>query len=125
MGSGVPSRPAMDTRHSSPARLIAPAALVVFAITALVIIASAGGSGHKSSSGPTKAEQRDLRLKKQSARRQRPPTKALSQSVYVVRTGDTLGSIAQRAGLTIERLQELNPSLDPQALVSGQRIKLR
>jgi LysM repeat protein len=115
----------MDTRHSSPARLIAPTALVVFAITALVIIATAGGSDHKSSSGPTKAEQRDLRLKKQRARGKRATTHTLRQSVYIVRTGDTLGSIAQKAGTTVERLQELNPSLDPQTLASGQRIKLR
>jgi LysM repeat protein len=115
----------MDTRHSSPARIVAPIALVVFAITALVIIASAGGTDHKSSSGPTKAEQRDLRLKKQRARRATRQTKVVSKGVYIVRTGDTLGSIAQRAGITVERLQELNPSLDPQALLSGQRIKLR
>ena len=115
----------MDTRPSSPARLIAPTALVVFAITALVIIATAGGSDHKSTSGPTKAEQRDLRLKKQRAQRARPSTRTLRQSTYVVRTGDTLSSIAQRAGVTIDRLQELNPTLDPQNLTSGQRIKLR
>ena len=35
------------------------------------------------------------------------------------RTGDTLGAIAERTGVPVERLQELNPSLDPQALVSG------
>ncbi|MEA2351873.1 MAG: LysM domain, partial [Thermoleophilaceae bacterium] len=44
---------------------------------------------------------------------------------YVVKTGDTLGSIAQKTGVPVEKLQELNPTLDPQALVSGQRIKLR
>jgi LysM repeat protein len=43
----------------------------------------------------------------------------------VVRSGDTLGSIAQKTGIPVEQLQQLNPSLDPQALVSGQRIKLR
>jgi LysM repeat protein len=43
----------------------------------------------------------------------------------VVKTGDTLGSIAERTGVDVETLQELNPDLDPQALVSGQRIKLR
>ena len=28
-------------------------------------------------------------------------------------------------GTTVERLQELNPELDPQGLVAGQKIKLR
>jgi LysM repeat protein len=115
----------MDIRHSSPARLIAPTALVVFLVTALVIIASAGGSDHKSSSGPTKAEQRDLQLKQRQARRARTQAKVSRLGVYIVRTGDTLGSIAQRTGVTVERLQQLNPSIDPQSLLSGQRIKLR
>lgn len=44
---------------------------------------------------------------------------------YTVKTGDTLGAIAEKTGLTVERLQQLNPELDPQALVSGQKIKLR
>ena len=39
--------------------------------------------------------------------------------------GDTLAGIAEKTGVTVERLQELNPDLDPQALVAGQKIKLR
>ena len=49
----------------------------------------------------------------------------LPQNVYAVKTGDTLGSIAEKTGIPVEKLQELNPELDPQALVSGQKIKLR
>jgi LysM repeat protein len=116
----------MDLRDSSSARLAAPIALVVFGIAALIIIGSAGGGGHKSASGPTKAERRDLHLKQQRrARAARTPVRVTRQSVYVVRTGDTLGGIAEKTGVTVDRLQELNPTLDPQALVSGQRIKLR
>ena len=96
----------MDIRQPSPARILAPLALIVFAIALLIILASAGGGGHSSSSSaPTPA--RPLR------------------SVYVVKTGDTLAGISQRTGVPLERLQALNPNLDPQALVSGQRIKLR
>ena len=109
--------------------MLAPIALVAFGIAALIILTTAGGSEHKESSGPTKAEQRDLRLKReqarQQARRQRAASVIVRRGVYVVRTGDTLGAIAQRTGVTVERLQELNPTLDPQALTSGQRIKLR
>jgi hypothetical protein len=116
----------MNDRHRSSARLLAPIALVVFAIAALVILASAGGGGHKESSAPTKAEQRDLRVERQRAtRRQRVVSTFARRGVYIVRTGDTLGGIAEKTGVPIERLQELNPTLDPQALTSGQRIKLR
>ena len=44
---------------------------------------------------------------------------------YTIKTGDTLGAIAEKTGVPVERLEELNPELDPQALVAGQRIKLR
>ncbi len=42
-----------------------------------------------------------------------------------MKTGDTLGAIAEKTGLDVETLLTLNPDLDPQALVSGQKIKLR
>ena len=42
-----------------------------------------------------------------------------------VRPGDTPTSIAERAGISTERLLELNPSIDPSALKPGQTLKLR
>ena len=44
---------------------------------------------------------------------------------YRVRPGDTLGSIAEDTGVSLDRLQELNPQLDPQTITTGQRINLR
>jgi LysM repeat protein len=44
---------------------------------------------------------------------------------YVVKPGDSFGSIAERFGVTVDQLEQLNPEVDPQALVVGQRIKLR
>jgi len=49
----------------------------------------------------------------------------LPDEFYVVKAGDTLAGIAQTTGVPVEMLQELNPNLDPQALVSGQRIRLK
>ena len=46
-------------------------------------------------------------------------------TTYTIRANDTLSGIAARWGLTVEQLQELNPELDPQGLVAGQKIKLR
>jgi LysM repeat protein len=42
-----------------------------------------------------------------------------------VKTGDTLAGIAEQVGVPVAELQELNPALDPQALVSGQKIRIR
>jgi LysM repeat protein len=47
------------------------------------------------------------------------------RKTYVVRAGDTPGGIAERTGVPLETLEELNPDLDPQELSPGQRIKLR
>jgi LysM repeat protein len=117
----------MDMQSRSPARLLAPIAVVIFAIALLVVLATAGGDGKsKNVSGDTRQEQRDLQLRKQ--RKQAKQAKRgdrLPQNVYVVKTGDTLGSIAEKTGVPVDKLQELNPNLDPQALVSGQRLKLR
>jgi LysM repeat protein len=44
---------------------------------------------------------------------------------YTVKLNDTLELISEKTGVSVERLQELNPELDPQALIVGQKIKLR
>ena len=42
-----------------------------------------------------------------------------------MKSGDTPGAIAQKTKISLEKLQELNPELDPQGLVLGQKLKLR
>ena len=121
----------MPTQERTPARVLAPLALVAFGIALLLIVASAGGGDDEPSNGTaSQQEQRDLELAKERRRRQKTEERRegqgkLPQDVYVVKTGDTLGSIAEKTGIPVEKLQELNPELDPQALVSGQKIKLR
>ena len=121
----------MPTTKRSPARVLAPLALVAFGVALLLIVASGGGGDDGPSNGSaTEQEQRDLELAKERRRRQKSADRGegqgkLPQDVYVVKTGDTLGSISEKTGIPVEKLQELNPELDPQALVSGQKIKLR
>ena len=43
---------------------------------------------------------------------------------HLVEPGDTLGEIAGRYGTTVERLQALNPKVEPSALRVGQQIRL-
>ena len=42
-----------------------------------------------------------------------------------MKLNDTLGLISEKTGVAVEALQELNPELDPQNLIVGQRVKLR
>jgi LysM repeat protein len=100
----------------SPARVLAPLALAICAIAFFYVIFTAG-SGDETGGGNSSAQR--------TTTSKRAPTKQPVNRTYRVKTGDTLGGIAAKTGVPVERLQELNPGLDPQALVSGQRIKLR
>ncbi len=44
---------------------------------------------------------------------------------YEVRSGDTLSAIAEKTGVPMSTIEELNPDIDPQALIEGQKLKLR
>ena len=46
-------------------------------------------------------------------------------SVYTVRAGDTLASIAGKTGVGKARLLTLNPKLHPTSLFLGEKIRLR
>jgi len=118
----------MDTaERRSPLRILAPVALIVFALALVVIISSAnggGGGGGTSSSSAEKA--RDLGTGNTSKSKSRKSSRdKLPKSVYVVKSGDTLGSISQTVGVSVTKLQELNPNLDQFSLVAGQKIKIR
>jgi LysM repeat protein len=44
---------------------------------------------------------------------------------YVVESGDTLGSIAEKYSATVDELTILNPGIDPTALHIGQKIRVK
>ena len=51
--------------------------------------------------------------------------RAVDKGVWIVHAGDTLGAISLKTGIDVTTLQTLNPNLDPQTLIEGQRIALR
>lgn len=53
-----------------------------------------------------------------------PRTKSARATAYSVRSGDTLASIADKFGTTVDRLMELNPGIDPTALRVGTPIRV-
>jgi LysM repeat protein len=51
--------------------------------------------------------------------------KAHTPKSYEVQSGDTLTSIAHETGVPVARILRLNPGVDPQILISGEKLKLR
>ena len=106
-----------DRGRRSAARLLAPLALVLAAVAVLLVIQGSTGSdgdSKSSSAGTTTAQQTTSTTPN---RRVRPS--------YTVKLNDTLGLIAEKTGVSVARIEELNPDLDPQNLIVGQKIKLR
>jgi LysM repeat protein len=107
----------------SPARFLAPLALVGVAIALFMVVTSSlndsggsaapdqtSGNGNQPSASPTPQGNGGER---KGPRR------------YRVKEGDTPSSIAEKTGVPLDQILRLNPDLDPQTLSPGQRITLR
>ena len=58
------------------------------------------------------------------ATRERPRVRSTRASAYSVRSGDTLATIAERFGTSVDELLVLNPGVDPNALRVGQPLRV-
>jgi LysM repeat protein len=108
--------------RSTIARLIAPLALIACAVAVLALVLGSGVVSDEN--GSETAGARDLPAATErttTAEKKRKRTRA----TYTIKANDTLSGIAEENGTTVDRLLELNPELDPQGLVAGQKIKLR
>jgi LysM repeat protein len=102
--------------HRSPARFLAPLALVAFCFALFMVVQSSqtnsdgnGSQNRATDSRPTATPEPERR----GPRR------------YRVKEGDTPSSIAEKTGVPLEDILRLNPDLDPQTIQPGQRIRLR
>ena len=92
-------------------------ALALAAVTAVVLLARPALHGGEAASQPPAATTVQQAPKKARA-------KAARATIYSVRSGDTLASIADKFGTTVDRLMELNPTVDPVALTVGAQIRV-
>src|SRR4051812_41094544 len=53
-----------------------------------------------------------------------PPSRSPSRTTYTVRTGALLTTVSEKTGASLDRLYELNPDIDANALREGQKIRL-
>ena len=93
--------------------------LALAAVTAVVLLARPALHGGEAASAPAAAATSRVQEAPKKAR-----TKAAQATVYSVRSGDTLASIAEKFGTTVDRLMELNPAVDPVALRVGMPIRV-
>jgi LysM repeat protein len=98
-------------RDRSPARYLAPIALVVVLVAAIVVVASTGGE-ESSTDKTTTAPKMHTKSGK-------------AKKFYRVKPGDLLSEISDKTGVNIATIIELNPDVDPQALQAGQLIRIR
>ncbi|MGZ5307809.1 MAG: LysM peptidoglycan-binding domain-containing protein [Solirubrobacterales bacterium] len=109
-----------DQGTSQTARVIAVAGLIGAFVLVVFVIATSGGGGDDN--GDTSAT---------GVTRTGPDTsdpkvvKAIEKGEWEVEEGDTLTAIAEATGIEEDTLATLNPDIDPQALIPGQRVKLR
>ena len=95
-----PQSTQMSSSAGPTARILAVIALAVAAIVVVVVVAtSVGGSGGGSSGS-----------------RHASASSKPAQKYYVVQPGDTFAGIAHKEGVSVPRLEELNPNLDTQLL---------
>jgi len=105
----------------SPARFLAPLALMGFVLALFLIV-----SHSKSDTGTSGSDARSTQGQSAAS----PAAKTTSRKskgprFYRIKAGDTPSAIAEKTGVTLSTIEQLNPNLDPQALSPGQRIKLR
>jgi LysM repeat protein len=103
----------------NPARFLAPIALVAFAFVLYSVVQDAKEPAGGKSGAPAGATASPTATSKASKKK-----KSSKKKTYTVKSGDTPSGIAEKTGVSLDTLQELNPDLDPSTLAPGQRIKL-
>jgi len=129
----------MDPRRRKElARYGAPAAFLAAVTIAVILIKSglSGGSGSTTTVGlfptttraattTTSTTTKLVLTAPQATAATTTETTTPGAEYYAVKSGDTLGSIAQKYGTTVDELMTLNPGIDPTALLIGQKLRIK
>lgn len=94
------------------ARVLAVLGIAAALIAVVVVVgdSTSGGGGGAGDRAERRAQQREQEQQ---------------EATYVVQENDTLAGIAEKTGVSVEDLQNLNPDIDPQALPAGATLQLR
>lgn len=105
----------------SPARYLAPIALIVIALATYLIVQSRVGGDTKPTSPAHVSSQTTTRGTSHVTRK----STQVKAAFYVVRSGDSLSVISSRTGVPLPTLESLNPGVSSNSLQVGQRLRLR
>ena len=104
------------------ARLLAPIAIAAVAVGVYLIVHDNVAS-HSSTAAHSHTARHHRRRRSHHGAGSGKSGKSM---FYTVQSGDTLSDIASRTGVSLTRLEQLNPSLTPPySLQTGQRLRLR
>ncbi len=103
-----------DYKPNQFVRVFAVLALIAALVVVVAVVATSSGGGGGGGGGDS-----------QKTHVSKAGRQAIRKGVWIVRSGDTLGAISVKTGIDQSTLEMLNPDLDPQALLEGQRIALR
>lgn len=109
-------------RRRSPARWLAPVAIVACAFAIYSVVDHELGSDSKS--GTTSSGKTGTGTDTGTTTGGKPKSSKKAKTTYTVKSGDSLSSIAAKLGTDAGSLQEANPKVDPSALHPGQKLKL-
>jgi hypothetical protein len=106
----------------SPARFLAPLALVAVSVALFAVVSS--NLPDENDAGPNQATEPQPAASPNGDGEERSRDR-LGPRFYTVKAGDTPSAIADKTDVPLEDILRLNPDLDPQTLSPGARIRLR
>ena len=107
----------------NPVRFLTPIAIVAFAFALYTVVQNArDDAGDSSSSSNPRAQ--NTPVKSGSSKKGKKSSGKAVKHFHRVRAGETPSSIALKYHVSVKTLQQLNPSMDPNALTVGERLRL-
>lgn len=126
-----PRRREQLTRYGAPAAFLAAVTIAAILVKAglngssSTTVAITSSSTARTTTAATTTTKLVLTARPGSTTTATTETTTPGAEYYVVVSGDTLGSIAQKYNTTVDELTTLNLGIDPTALTVGQKIRIK
>lgn len=115
-------------RHDDWRRYVAPAAFLLAATLAVVLIRSGlesgGQSGAKAPTATAPAKPRKHVATTTTTKTTRKPKPSGAQ-YWTVQAGDTFGVISSKTGVPVATIEQLNPNVSSTSLFIGEKIRIK